>query len=169
MNIEVKAGERLVKLELVKKEGNKATVLLDGKEFNIDLIEVSEGIYSMIHEGISYNVQIAEPVSPKKYLVNTFLTAFEIEIIDEESRYQMSRNKGGLEDGGAVIASPMPGKVVKILVAEGDSVTEGTTVVVVEAMKMQSEYKVKKDRIIKKVCIKEGDTVDANQPLIIVE
>jgi biotin carboxyl carrier protein len=42
-------------------------------------------------------------------------------------------------------------------------------VIIVEAMKMQSEYKVKKDRIIKQILVKEGDTINADQPLIIVE
>ena len=42
-------------------------------------------------------------------------------------------------------------------------------VVVVSAMKMESEYKVKKDRVIKEVKVKAGDTIDGNQPLVIVE
>jgi len=36
-------------------------------------------------------------------------------------------------------------------------------------MKMESEYKVKKDRIVRQVLVKEGDTVDGNQTLIVVE
>ncbi|MBU2466496.1 MAG: biotin/lipoyl-binding protein, partial [Bacteroidetes bacterium] len=68
-----------------------------------------------------------------------------------------------------IIASPMPGKVVKVLVKEGDHVKAGETVVVVSAMKMESEYKVKQDRVIKKVLVKEGDTVSGDQPMVIIE
>jgi len=80
-----------------------------------------------------------------------------------------SRKSSDDDDGGRVIVSPMPGKVVKINVKEGEEVKEGTTVIIVEAMKMQSEYKVKKDRIIKEIKVKEGEAVDGDQPLIYVE
>jgi biotin carboxyl carrier protein len=63
----------------------------------------------------------------------------------------------------------MPGKVVKILVNEGDAVEAGTTVIIVSAMKMESEYKVKQDRVIKKILVKEGDTVAGDQPMVILE
>jgi biotin carboxyl carrier protein len=63
----------------------------------------------------------------------------------------------------------MPGKVVEILVKPGDNVKAGETVIIVSAMKMESEYKVRKDRLIKEVKVKEGDTVSANQPLITIE
>ena len=63
----------------------------------------------------------------------------------------------------------MPGKVVKIPVKKGDKVNAGDTVIIVSAMKMESEYKVKIDRVVKEIKVKEGDTIAANQPLIIVE
>ena len=63
----------------------------------------------------------------------------------------------------------MPGKIVKVLVRKGDKVKAGDTVIIVSAMKMESEYKVKKDRLIKDVKVKAGDIVSAHQPLIIIE
>jgi len=63
----------------------------------------------------------------------------------------------------------MPGKVVNILVKIGDKVKAGDTVIIVSAMKMESEYKVKKDRTIVDILVKEGDTIDGNQPLIIIK
>jgi len=63
----------------------------------------------------------------------------------------------------------MPGKVVKILVNEGDRVKGGDTVIIVSAMKMESEYKVVKDRLITKILVKEGDNIDGHQPLIMLE
>ena len=82
--------------------------------------------------------------------------------------YPGSRKKSEDEDM-AFISTPMPGKVVKILVKEGDRVKGGDTVVVVSAMKMESEYKVIKDRLIKKVLVKEGDNIEGDQPLIMLE
>jgi biotin carboxyl carrier protein len=63
----------------------------------------------------------------------------------------------------------MPGKVVKILAAVGDKVKAGTSVIVVEAMKMQSEYKVKNDCIIKAILVKPNDVIDSDQTLIQLE
>lgn len=67
------------------------------------------------------------------------------------------------------IFSPMPGKIVKVLVEKGQEMHAGDAVVVVEAMKMQSEYKVKRDCKIKDILIAEGDTIDGNQTLVTLE
>jgi biotin carboxyl carrier protein len=63
----------------------------------------------------------------------------------------------------------MPGKVVKILVSEGDPIKKGETAVIISAMKMESEYKAPKDGLVKKINIKEGETVEGNQILIELE
>ncbi len=63
----------------------------------------------------------------------------------------------------------MPGKVVKVLVNKGDSVKEGETAIIISAMKMESEYKAPKDGVIKKVNVKDGDTIEGNQILIELE
>ena len=63
----------------------------------------------------------------------------------------------------------MPGKVVKVLVSEGESVTEGQTAVIISAMKMESEYKIPMDGKVKKVNVKDGDTIEGNQILIELE
>lgn len=63
----------------------------------------------------------------------------------------------------------MPGKVIKVFVKVGDEVTEGQTAVVISAMKMESEYKIPMDGKIKKVNVKDGDTIEGNQILIELE
>jgi biotin carboxyl carrier protein len=67
------------------------------------------------------------------------------------------------------ISSPMPGKVVKIPVVEGEQVKKGDTVITISAMKMESEYKSPIDGKIVKIHVQEGSTVDANQILIEIE
>ena len=61
--------------------------------------------------------------------------------------------------------SPMPGKVVKVLVAVGEEVKAGAGVVVVEAMKMETELKAPRDGKVKSVAVKEGQAVEAGQTL----
>jgi biotin carboxyl carrier protein len=67
--------------------------------------------------------------------------------------------------GPVAVQSPMPGKVVKVLVAVGDEVKAGQGVVVVEAMKMENELKAPKDGKVKSVAVKEGQPVEAGQTL----
>jgi biotin carboxyl carrier protein len=63
----------------------------------------------------------------------------------------------------------MPGKVVRIIVPEGETVDAGKGVVVVEAMKMQNELKSPKAGKVQKMLISEGSTVNAGDPLAIIE
>ena len=71
--------------------------------------------------------------------------------------------------GEGVVTSPMPGKILRILVKEGESVKTGQGLVVLEAMKMENEIPAPKDGVVKKILVKEGDTVDTGQPLIELE
>lgn len=63
----------------------------------------------------------------------------------------------------------MPGKVVKIPVQKGDHLQAGDIVIVLEAMKMQSNYKVNSECIVKDILVNEGDSVNGNQTLILLE
>ncbi len=74
--------------------------------------------------------------------------------------------KGGPGEG--VVVSPMPGKVVKLLVSEGDEVGEGTPLVVVEAMKMENELVAERAGVVQKVFVAAGDAVEGGARLIAV-
>lgn len=168
MSYELKINGRIATIELLSREGNQVQVLLDNKVYDLDLLEVERGVYSILLNNNSFNVELVDGKNAKTYTVNTLYESFEVEVIDAESKYLKNRRKDEGEDLN-VIASPMPGKVVKVLVKEGDRVKAGETVVVVSAMKMESEYKVKQDRLIKKLLVKEGDTVSSDQPMVIIE
>jgi len=167
--LDIKIGDRIATLELISRNENIIEVKVDEKFYHLDMIEVEKGMYSILRDGISYNLELLGKENAKEYEVHTHNETFEIEIIDAVSKYLMSRGEIAKDDGALSISSPMPGKVVKIPVKIGDKVAEGTVVIIVEAMKMQSEYKVKTDRIIVDILVKEGDAVDGKQPLIIVE
>jgi len=167
--LDIKIKDRIATLELISRKGNIVEVMVDKKLYTLDMLEVEKGVYSILKDGVSYNLELLQKTNEKEYEVHTHNETFDVEVIDAESKYLMSRGDIANDGGGNTISSPMPGKIVKILVKVGDQVKEGTTVIIVEAMKMQSEYKVKSDRVITDVLVKEGDTVDGNQPLIIVE
>lgn len=64
------------------------------------------------------------------------------------------------------IKAPMPGLVLNVLVAEGDQVQKGESLLVLEAMKMENMIKSPTDGVIKKVSVKQGDKVEKNTLLI---
>jgi biotin carboxyl carrier protein len=168
MSLEIKIDDRTAEVELIKKEGNLVSIKVDDKLYDLDLLMVENGVYSIISNNKSYNVELIEKEDHRHFNVNTLYNSYDVEIIDAETKYKQGRTSAEVDDIRK-IASPMPGKVVKILVKVGDELKAGDTVIVVSAMKMESEYKVQKDRIVKEILVKEGDTVDGNQTLVVVE
>ncbi len=77
-----------------------------------------------------------------------------------------SRGRGAGGAGEAVITSPMPGRVLKLLVGEGDEVKVGQSVAVVEAMKMENELKATRAGTVAKVFVAAGATVEAGAKLV---
>lgn len=169
MELEVKINQRLSKVKLISRNGSQVKVKVDDIIYDIDLCKVEENEYSLLHNGQSHNVEIIEGDTSKHYIANTYFRTFDVEIVDAETRYQQNRNKGSLDQTENNISTPMPGKVVRIPVKLNQKVTAGETVIVVSAMKMESEYKVSRDALIKKILVKEGDTVKSNQILIVIE
>ncbi len=169
MKLDIKIGERTAEVELLERKDNYAFVSVDGTVYKLDPLQLQKGDYSVLNDHKSYNIEIVDGDKPKSYKVSSGFNQYDVDIIDAEAKYLKARGKGGGAEDDNAISSPMPGKVVKILVAVGDEVKSGETVVIVSAMKMESEYKVKQDRKIIEVCVSEGDNIDGGQPLVIVE
>lgn len=81
-------------------------------------------------------------------------------------RAAASVRSGGRGGSTGLITSPMPGKVVKVLVAEGDDVQPGRPLVVVEAMKMENELVAEAAGVVQKVYVQPGDAVEGGARLI---
>jgi biotin carboxyl carrier protein len=93
--------------------------------------------------------------------------AVRVEIFDPRDRAQgVVRAIGG---GSQQVTAPMPGKIVRVLAAAGDSVEEGQDLLVVEAMKMQNSLKSPKAGRVAELRAREGATVAAGEVLAVVE
>jgi biotin carboxyl carrier protein len=169
MELNIKLDNRLAKVKLISQNQNQVVVEVDGFVYNLDVQMVEDSVYSVLHDGKSHNIEIIPGESVKKYFVNTIYRNFDLEIIDAESRYLQNRNKNDQNNEKNLISTPMPGKIVRIPVKEGQKVAASDTVIVVSAMKMESEYKAGREAVIKKILVNEGDTVKGHQPLIILE
>ena len=71
--------------------------------------------------------------------------------------------------GPGVVSSPMAGKVLKVPVSVGDKVKTGDVLIVLEAMKMETNVNAGSDGEVKEILVKEGDSVDAGAGLVKVE
>lgn len=168
MSLELKIGERNAKINILEHEGSRYKVQIDSRTYDLDIEKVESNAYSILMDGKSLSIEMVEGATPNQYNVNTIDRYYEIEILDAVSRYR-ARAKSQLELGGNIISTPMPGKIVKILVAQGDTVEKDQTVIIVSAMKMESEYKCSSNGIVKAVHVSEGNAVEGNQPLIEIE
>lgn len=154
-------------IEILENDGKQLKAKLGDKLYELDLLEVEDGIYSVLYHGKSFRIEL-NPLAAKKYAVNVGQQTIDVEVVDAETRYARSM-KGDEAEDADYISTPMPGQVVKIMVEEGQEVKGGETVIIVSAMKMESEYKVVKDRVVKQILVKEGENIDGDQPLILFE
>jgi len=143
-------------------EGGRLSCMVDGKSIDVDVHAVQEGVLSLIVEGRQYRCVLdgdAVVIAGRRY---------EFALDDPRSL----RGRRGAEDGTAgprTVKASMPGRVVRVLVQEGDEVTEQQGVIVIEAMKMQNELKTPRAGRIVKVAVAVDATVSAGEVLIVVE
>ena len=151
-----------VSLEISSKEH---VARLPHRELTVDAVPLAEGSYSLLIDGSSFDVTIHRSLGHYQVTVNG--VAFEVALRDPK---QLRHQTGAGEDldGPASVTAPMPGKLVRLIVAEGDSVKEGQGVAVVEAMKMQNELKAPKSGTVERLCVVEGQAVNAGECLLTI-
>jgi biotin carboxyl carrier protein len=71
--------------------------------------------------------------------------------------------------GRQAIIAPMPGRIVRVLVAPGDRVSAGQAVITVEAMKMENEMRSPKDGVVREIRVREGTAIEAGAVLVVIE
>jgi acetyl/propionyl-CoA carboxylase alpha subunit len=150
----------------------KIPMVINGAPREIDLdqstarIEQAEpGVYSVLVDGRSYEARIEQSDSLFVVFIDGY--RFEIEVRDPR-RWSRKAGAHGME-GRLSVAAPMPGKIVRLLVSEGDTVAAGQGLLVVEAMKMQNEMKAPKAGRVVALPSRQGATVTAGEVLATIE
>jgi biotin carboxyl carrier protein len=139
---------------------------LDGKEVRVDAVLPRRDVLSLLVDGHSYEIKREQTATDLHMWVGS--TRFAVELRDPRSL--RSRQGAVLDESGPrKVVAPMPGRIVRLLVAEQDEVAAGQGIVVVEAMKMQNEIKSPKKGIVKKIVAAPGAAVNAGDVLAVVE
>ena len=148
----------------------KLQILVNGHPVEVDaeqlkrVSQVEPGVFSVLAEGRSFEVRAV--TTPGGMRLEVDGRRFTAEVYDPRDRGQKSA--AALATGRQNIAAPMPGKVIRVLVREGDAVEVGQGLVVVEAMKMQNEMKALRVGNVVEVCVRDGDTVSAGDTLVVL-
>ena len=101
--------------------------------------------------------------------VHVGATAVPVALLNGRTRYGRKGDRGGAGAGPQRLLAPMPGKIVRVPVAVGDSVRARQPVVVVEAMKMENELRAGRDGIVAEIHAREGMSVEAGALLIVIQ
>ncbi len=168
--VEINGVIRTVALERIgTAEAARYKVTIDGvKTRIIDARTAGQGRLSILfpeEHAASFDVAIA-PASLTEMHIHLPDGAVAAVVNGRRSRRQGPSEAGS---GEQRVAAPMPGRVVKVLVAAGDEVRARQPLVIVEAMKMENELSAKRAGRVKDVQVKEGMSVEAGRLLVIVE
>ena len=168
MKIDAIINKRTASVELISKIQNKYKIKIDDKIYDFDILSTENGSYSIIYNNNSWELEAVKAKELNTYNIYKYGQSFKVEIEDALSKYKKNKESGS-HDGQNNIIAPMPGKIVKVLVNEGQEIKIGETVLIISAMKMESEFKSQVDGVIKKIHIKDNDIVNGDQLLVEIE
>lgn len=164
MTYEISIDGKNFRLELCQSEG-RWFCRLNGREIEVDAVLARPNVLSLRIGNKAYEVKCERVAGDVHIWVGSRRFAPEV----RDPRSLRSRSHGTDDHGPRKLTAPMPGKVVRVLLAQGAEVEAGAGVVVVEAMKMQNEVKSPKKGTLQKVLVSEGAAVSAGDVLAIVE
>ncbi|HVF46348.1 MAG TPA: biotin/lipoyl-containing protein [Pyrinomonadaceae bacterium] len=167
MKIEAEIEGTRHKVEIIR-DGDHVTAEIDGRRYEVEASEPEPNVFLIKHEGKIREVFVSHPESSGPAVVTIRGHQVQVALIDPK-RLRASTSAAEHFAGAAEIKTSMPGKVVRILVAEGDQVAKGDGIIVIEAMKMQNELKAPKDGTVKEIRFEAGQTVAAGAILATIE
>lgn len=154
------------------------TLVVDGEEHAIDVEEAEGGEFDVQVGDELFEVSITHGEQGVECSLDG--QAYEIvregrslrvdeEIVDVAVKELAQASLGAGAAASGEVKPPMPGQIVEILVEEGDEVTSGQTLLVLEAMKMQNDIAAPGDATVSEILVSEGDPVEADDVLIVLD
>jgi len=178
MKVDIKhhtgSGNRNHHIELIPSGTDSAAYgrlqfIFDGERGDADWVEISPGVYSLLIGERSYEIHVAPRpgdfgAHATNYDVTVGVHRYHLEVQDQRRRRHTAPD--GLHEGPQEILAPMPGRIVKILVAENQEVGQGEGLLVIEAMKMQNELRAPRAGRVDRVYVEEGAGVETGFKLL---
>lgn len=168
MPYEVRCGERVFQVEF-RQRGGALEAVVDGEVLQVDAHRPRGDSWSLILGGSSFDLSLWE--SSGIYAVHIEGRELSVEVRDPRRlrrRPGISRLEGYDPPGEQTIRATMPGRVVTVLAPEGEEVSAGQGVIVIEAMKMENELRAPKGGVVKEVLVSPGQAVESGQSLLVI-
>lgn len=144
-------------------------ITVNGEPISVDLCQSgAPELYSVLFGGRSYDMLI----EPERfdYKITFRGEQFQVQVEDERTRkLNTGRKAPAVPHGELAIKAPIPGLVVKVLVAEGDSVEDGQPLLILEAMKMENEIRSIRSGVVQSIQAEPGRRVEQNEILLLLE
>jgi len=159
-------SDRRLEVEVAEDQGEQGyRLLVDGEECHAVLRDVDRlGQYALVLDGRSYAVSIEETDEQHLY-VNIAGETWQVTAEDEREKAAGAIAAQGPPKAEQIKAA-MPGVIISVAAAEGQTVAAGETVAVLEAMKMQNEVQSQHGGVVESLLVATGDRVEAGQVLI---
>lgn len=151
-----------VAVDLLTGPGGVTKVLVEGQPVEVDAVEV-EGATNVHVNGRVFDLWLESDGETFGFVGSGHRARARVE--SDRSRIASAASRSH-SMGGGTVSAPMPGRVVKILVAVGDVVTGGAPVIVVEAMKMENELCAVRPGVVSKVLTSVGQNVEGGTVLV---
>ncbi|MBI4523129.1 MAG: biotin/lipoyl-binding protein [Deltaproteobacteria bacterium] len=159
--------ERMYSVEIEEVGKSVYRVCVDGNEFLVDGKKTGLSSYSLIVDNRSFEIDV--DIREDEYRVLVDGRSYHIRLVDER-RMRLGGLQGGIQlQGRQEVTVPMPGKIIAVLVSEGENVEKGQGLVIIEAMKMENELRCPINGEVKEVKVKAGETVEAGAVAVVVE
>jgi biotin carboxyl carrier protein len=143
-------------------------MLINGIDAEADLIMESEGVFHVIKNNRSFRVVVTHVNRVEKLVQLTINNkTFEVKLKDKTD---LLLEKMGISNSTSSkvnqLKAPMPGLILSIDVKEGDSISKGDKLLILEAMKMENVIKAPADAVVKRIAVKTKEAVEKGQLLI---
>ncbi|MCC6499138.1 MAG: biotin/lipoyl-binding protein [Anaerolineales bacterium] len=150
-------------LEL-KPNGKNYEVALGDKTATVELLraDAERGKLDLLIDGERVTAYVSSDGAKRWVTINGRTS-----LLTKQSGTRRSGGAGQASTGA--LTAPMPGQVRAVNVSEGEAVTKGQTLLVLEAMKMEIRIQAPMDGVVKSLAVKQGQTVEREQILVMVE
>lgn len=148
--------------------GQASRVTVGEHTFEVRAAADGRALVRSLDGGRQHLVTLDQPAWPTSAAIAGKSLNFEVQSA-QQAAMAAARRESGDAGGSNQLKAPMPGRVVKILVAQGDVIERGAPVAIVEAMKMENEMYAPIAGTITRIAVAEGDTVDSGQLLCVFE
>jgi biotin carboxyl carrier protein len=160
----VTVGETTELVEVTGEAGHYR-LTIGSEVWEVDARLTGQGIYSLLIGGVSHVADVWDEggacvvdVGAERYVIQ----------VEEHTRYIIRTRGAAGGPGGRTLVAPLPGRIVKVAVKPGDRVEKGATLLVIEAMKMENEFKAGASGTIAEVRVEPGQAVNGGDVLIVI-